>query len=57
MSEDLRSSVEPAKSRRRVGLVVVAAAGLLLCCCGFFVLAWYFGDTVLETLQLLFQPQ
>lgn len=56
MSEDLRSSVEPAKSRRRVVLLVLAAAGLMLCCCGSFVLAWKFGDPVLEMLQRLFQP-
>jgi len=57
MSEDLRSSVEPAKSRRRVVLIVLALAGLLLCGCGSLVLAWYFGDTVLETLQGFFQLQ
>jgi len=57
MSEDLRSSVEPAGSRRRIWLIVLAVAGLLLCCCGSFVMAWYFGDTVLETLQGFFQLQ
>ncbi|MEK7683037.1 MAG: hypothetical protein AAB321_03190 [Chloroflexota bacterium] len=57
MSDDLRSSVEPAKSRRRVVLIVLAVAGLLLCCCGSLVLAWYFGDSVLETLLQLFQLQ
>ena len=57
MSADLRSSVEPAKSRRRAVLIVLAVAGLLLCACGSLVLAWYFGDSVLETLQQLFQLQ
>jgi hypothetical protein len=57
MSDDLRSSVEPAKPRRRVVLIVLAVAGLLFCGCGSLVLAWYFGDSVLETLQQLFQLQ
>jgi hypothetical protein len=57
MSDDLRSSVEPAKPRRRVVLIILAVAGLLLCGCGSLVLAWYFGDSVLETLQQLFQLQ
>lgn len=57
MSEDLRSSVEPGGTRRRIGLVILVVAGLLLCLCGSLVLAWYFGDTVLETLQQLFQLQ
>lgn len=57
MSDDLRSSVEPAKPRRRVVLIVLAVAGLSLCGCGALFLAWNLGDSVLETLQQLFQLQ
>ena len=59
MTKELRKQVvEGEHGNRRVLWIAIAIAIPFLCCVGFFVLAWFMGDAVLEALGLadLLQP-
>ena len=48
----------PAKKKTNTALIIAIVVVVVLCCCCILsgILAWYFGDTVLESMGIYLSP-